>query len=60
MIRRNRHSDAPYGFASYKLLNGLSNGTRRTLLKPAFAHIRFMEAERAQPRAIFASEVVMQ
>jgi glycosyltransferase 2 family protein len=27
-----------YGFASYRLLNGLSKGTRRTLLKPAFVH----------------------
>jgi hypothetical protein len=26
-----------YGFASYKLLKGFSNGTRRTLLNPAFS-----------------------
>ena len=26
-----------YGLISYRLLNGLSNGTRRTLLKPASA-----------------------
>ena len=26
-----------YGFASYRLLKGFSNGTRRTLLNPAFS-----------------------
>ena len=53
-----------YGLISYRLLNGLSNGTRRTLLKPASAHssrtLGSWKPSVPSPAPPPASEVVMQ
>ena len=55
---------AGYGLISYRLLNGLSNGTRRILLKPASVHssrtFGSWKPRVPSPRPPPASEVVMQ
>src|SRR5262245_17354670 len=55
---------AGYGLISYRLLNGLSNGTRRTRLKPASAQssrtLGSWKPNVPSPMPPRASEVVMQ